>query len=161
MESDVRSIDSLRKLHTAIVVAGDRFSLTCTELKQAGTEIAQALSEGRKSYWMQQAKLADRRLQQAQENLLRKKMVAPASENVSSDAKHAVRLAEARLKLCQEKLQLCRQWQMEMHRVLDRFLGQMGPLRVSGDQTLPHFARTLHGWITALDQYADTSPPTP
>jgi hypothetical protein len=162
MSSDVREIDALRRLRLTLCHSADRLADTRYQLQAAAQRLLADIEQGRFNYWQQQLQLAQRRLAAAQEALSRKQIAsADAIAPGSTDARHSVQVAQQRLRLCEARLQTCREAARQMRRALDRFMGQLGPLQSTSEQDLPNAIALLDHWLSMLDRYQETLPSGP
>ena len=110
----------------------------------------------RPAYWRQQLHRAEREVNEARDYLAQKRAaIRPGDRPTASEATKRVRLAEKRLRECQEKQRLCRTWALEISRQCDALLGPLADVIEHCEVLLPSAAKELRMLIDQLRLYAE------
>lgn len=113
-------------------------------------------SQDRPAYWRRQSQLAERELTEAKDNLAEKRAaIRPADRPAATEAAKRVRLAETRLRECEEKLRLSRTWALEISKQCDDLLGPLADVVEHCEVLLPTAAVELRTLIEQLRAYAE------
>jgi hypothetical protein len=112
-------------------------------------------------YWQAQVKRRNEELMQARSDLHRRKISQQGSDAVSdSDQKEALREAQRRLRIAEEKVALVKKLIPVLHHAIAEYHSHSQPL---GDHLTGGFERsvaTVERMITSLDAYLATAVPT-
>jgi hypothetical protein len=113
------------------------------------------------SYWQTQVKRRNEELMQARSDLHRRKITQQGSDAVSdADQKEALREAQRRLRVAEEKVALVKKLIPMLHHAIAEYHSHSQPL---GDHLAGGFERSVAGlekMITALEAYLATAVPT-
>jgi DNA repair exonuclease SbcCD ATPase subunit len=160
MQGNVQSIDALRSLHLALQELALRFGHLGFDLRTESLRGQEWVSEVMPRYWRVQLQLAERKFQEATDNLAQlQATVGGRDKPQATEARKRVERAKLRLQTCQQKLQACKAWTTEMQRAADRLQGATSALQQASESTLPTAASCLAGWIDALDRYTQNTLP--
>jgi len=112
-------------------------------------------------YWQSQVKRRQEELMQARSDLHKRKISQQGSDAVSdADQKEAVRIAQRRLQVAEEKVQLVKKLIPQLHHAIDEYHSHSQPL---GDHLSGGFEKslfTMEKMIGALDAYLALKAPT-
>jgi DNA repair exonuclease SbcCD ATPase subunit len=158
MQGNVQSIDALRVLHQAVQELALRFGYIGFDLKTESQRGQEWVAEAMPRYWRGQMQLAERRLQEATDNLAQLQTTFGGRDKPpATEARKRVEQAKRRFQLCQQKLQACKVWNLELQRAADRLQGATSTLQQTAESTLPTAASCLAGWIDTLDRYSENT----
>ncbi|QDV69602.1 hypothetical protein Poly24_33180 [Rosistilla carotiformis] len=158
MSSDVKSVDALRSLHTAVLRLSDECDDHATQLRQLAHRFREQITVERRQYWQSQLQLAERRMQMAHEAMARAKISHDTADGTrNTEAEIMLARCKKRVGYCLDKLKVCKRIAAEVDRVVDRFIGELGAMTELSENGLPQSANRLAAWIDALDIYTDQS----
>jgi len=154
--SDVRSIDSLRSLHAAIVALGSRWDGATQQIRSSTHRIDEHFSNTMPAYWKQQTNVAGQTLAEAENNLSRQHgNNASGQAPALTEAKLRVQKAKRRLDQCETKYHLSRKIALQFDRMSQELAGPLAEVASHCENTLPHAAVELAALIGHLDRYAE------
>lgn len=157
--SDVRNIDSLRRLKAGVLGLADDWEKTLQEIRLSVQRAEQYFGDEMPRYWRRQTELAERELTEARDDLQRKQSAARAADRPSAlEAQKRVARAKARLELCRDRTKLAKSIAIEVRHQCDEILGPLADMTDQCDRLLPAAADRLTQLLTALDEYTDLSP---
>jgi hypothetical protein len=97
----------------------------------------------------------------AQSELHRKKLQAkPGGAVQDSDQKEAVRVATARVREAEMKIEVCRKWVTPLQHAIDEYHGKSRPLGDMLEGDVEKSLGLLERMIVALEAYVHMAPPT-
>jgi hypothetical protein len=141
----------------------------CDETKEAlGTidmEVRRMLAwleHDQAHYWQNQVRLRQEEVTQAKADLFRKQLSRFSGEIPDClEEKKALRLAESRLAVAEEKVEKCRQWAGRLlPRAIDEYEGPARQLAGMVEGEPPGIVAYLNRVLTALDSYLEVAPPS-
>ena len=154
--SNVRNIDSLAAMQAGILRLSDDWSKTIQELRAMVQRAEQYFSQTQPQYWRHQLQLAEREINEAKDDLARKRAsLRPEDRPAASEAVAREQRAELRLRYCEDKRRRLRSWAIEVSKVCDDLRGPLADLNVHCDTMLPQAARELGTLIDQLRAYAE------
>ena len=160
--SDVRSIDSLVAFHSGLVKLANNWEKVIQELRMTIHRAEQYFSQTQPAYWRHQIQLAERELTEAKDSLSQKQAsTRPSDRPAATEAKKRVRLAERRLRLCQDKQRLAKAIAIEISQHCDKLLGPLADVGEQCEVSLPQAAVQLLTLIEQLKTYAEISEQSP
>ncbi len=116
----------------------------------------------RLALWQEERRRREDGVAHAKEELARRKMVKLfGREPDTSEQEKALRLAVARLREAEEKIEACRRWGPVSRRAADDYQGQARQLAAVLEADLPRSIALLGRRIEALDAYLTAAPPAP
>lgn len=157
--SDVRNVESLRRLRVGVLgLAGD-WEKTLQEIRLSVQRAEQHFGELMPQYWRRQSELAERELTEARDDLQRKQSAARAVDRPSAlEAQKRVARAKARLELCRDRSRVAKSIAVEVRHQCDEILGPLADMTDQCDRLLPAAADKLKALLDALDQYTEMNP---
>lgn len=162
MQGNVQSIEDLEKLHEAILTLSERFSELAFDLRVEIDRALEWVSSEAPLYWKHQLQTAQRKLQEAQENLASLQATLGGRDKPpATEAKKRVQTLINRVKLCEEKLRACKHAANLLQQESNKFQGCITGLQQQAEGELPHAANRLKSWIEALQEYAMLRRPKP
>ncbi|MEO1617058.1 MAG: hypothetical protein AAFV88_14500 [Planctomycetota bacterium] len=160
--SDVRNIDSLRRLQAGVLGLADDWEKTLQEIRMSVQRAEQYFGDEMPRYWRHQSELAERELTESRDDLQRKQSAARAADRPSAlEAQKRVARAKARLDLCRDKSRSAKSIAIEIRHQCDEILGPLADMTDQCDRLLPAAADRLKSLLDSLDQYSETSPEPP
>lgn len=160
MQGHVRSIDALRDLRVAILQWASRLHEQTFELGSEAQRALQWATVEQPRYWRHEITLAERRLQEARDNLAATQATYGGRDRPpATEARKRVVDLERRVRFCQDRAGSCRRWAAEVERAVERLAGALAAMQQQGDCELPLAANQLNQWIEALDRYTEVAPP--
>ena len=156
--SNVRNIDSLEAFREELIRFSGDWDRTLQEVRVMIRKAEQYFAEDRPGYWRRQSQLAERELNEAKDNLIRKRAaIRPADRPAATEAAKRVQAAERRLQTCEAKTREARQWAIEINQHCDRLLGPLADAIEQSESVLPNAASELRAIIDQLRLYAEQS----
>lgn len=154
--SNVRNIESLEAFQVGLVRLSDQWRKSVDEMRLLVHRAEEDFAHARPSYWRHQIQLAEREWNEAKDNLaIKRASIRPQDRPSASEAVKRVQLAEARRRLCDQKLRHAKKWSLEIAKQCDDLLGPLAELAQQCDVVLPMAAKELRGLIDQLRQYND------
>ncbi|GAA5506108.1 hypothetical protein [Novipirellula caenicola] len=154
--SNVRNIDSLAAMQAGMVRLSDDWSKTVQELRSMVQRAEEYFSQTQPQYWRHQLQLAEREINEAKDDLARKRAsLRPEDRPAASEAVARVQKAERRLRYCEDKRRQLRSWTIEVSKVCDDLRGPLADMNEHCDTLLPQAARELGTLIEQLRIYAE------
>jgi hypothetical protein len=162
--ANVRSVDALKQLRTALLVfeasARDALTMLVLEVRKA----IDWLENDRTQYWPEQYRQASEAMVEARSELERRQLTYGSEEPPSCiEQKKALERAKRRVRLCEEKIKAVKRWIRAVRNELHEFEGQVARMNECLDTDLPRAAAYLERLAVALDKYLQTTaaPPPP
>lgn len=158
--SNVRDVESLARLRTGLIRFAESSAEVLTELRAGVRRANEEFTTHRPTHWRSQVRLAERRLDEAREELARKRTAARASDRpAATEASIRVATAERRLRYCQEKERLARSLAIEVAHHGEKVLGPIADVTRRCDSDLPVAAAELLRLLESLRNYTDQPNP--
>ncbi|WP_146512892.1 hypothetical protein [Rubripirellula amarantea] len=156
--SNVRNIESLEAFQAGLIRLSSDWEQAIQEVRMMVHRAEEYFSSDRPAYWRRQTQLAERELTQAKDDLVVKRS-APRAEDrpAATEAVKRVKLAEARLRLCEAKKRAAKKWSLEVKQQCDDLLGPIADVAEHCEVLLPSAAAELRQLIEQLKLYADKS----
>lgn len=160
MPAHVRDLDALRDFRAALIRFSEEVVGALQSMQMELQRGFEWIEHDRPAYWTAQTRRAFDRLAAARTALTvcRTRTVA-GNKPACIEEKIAVEQAQARLRLCQEKVPEVKRWIVRLHHDADEFRGRMAGLRRLLDFELPQALAQLDRQIAALEAYAELPPP--
>ena len=160
--ANVTSIDALRALRVAILQfeadARDAVTLLVLEVRKA----VDWLESDRTRYWPEECRKASEWVAEARNELARCQLTYGSEQAPSCYAqKKALEQAKRRLRLCEEKIKIVRQWIRSVRAEMHEFEGRMARMNNCLDADVPRAVAALERMLLALERYAEASAPAP
>lgn len=151
----VKSVDALREFRAALLTFIDDARNALTAVDMENRRVSNWVNNTQKFYWINEVKRRREKENEIRSELHRKKL-AGGNE---SEAKEAVRIAKARLREAEEKVEIVRKSGPILQHAIDEYLGQARPLgdMLTGD--LEKAVAKLENMARALEAYLATSLP--
>ncbi len=151
----VTSIDALREFREALAtfIEDCRAGLTAVEMENR--RVSEWVNHTQKFYWINEVKRRREKMNEIRGELHRKKL----SGSGETEAKEQVRIAQARLRTAEEKVEIVKKAAPVLQHAIDEYLGLARPLgdMLTGD--LEHAMGLLERMADALDEYLRISSP--
>jgi len=157
--AQVNSIDALKNLYEGVVQFREdaRNSLISVEME---CRRASDFLNQQRAYWNEELKRRKEKLAMAQSELHRKKLQAkPGGAVQDSDQKEAVRIATARVREAEAKIEIAKKWVSPLQHAIDEYLRLARPLGDMLTGELEHCMALLERMAEALDDYIRVSSP--
>tara|TARA_R110002049_G_scaffold27321_2_gene94139 strand:+ start:298891 stop:299385 length:495 start_codon:yes stop_codon:yes gene_type:complete len=155
-KSNVRDIESLESLRVALLKLGTDWDPIVQSIRTTVQRADEYFSQDRVGYWRGQIQIAERKLNEAKDQLFQKRSAARASDRPpATEAVQRVHQSEKRLRLCQDKHHQARAIALEMSRHCDNLLGPLADVREHCESVLPEAAEQLKQLIIHLRRYAE------
>lgn len=156
-QANVRSLEAIQHLRSAIVRFDDDVTSSLGSLRQELGRVLQWIDDECPGYWRQEARRCFDRIAEARTQLARKQLITVAGHRPECvEEKKALRTAKQDLEHAQEKLRLVRQWSMKTHRASDEYLCRVGRVEQTLSQKLPRIIAMLDRMLVALEAYVET-----
>ena len=151
----VKSVDALREFREALLVFIDDARNALTSVEMENRRISEWVNQTQKFYWINEVKRRREKMNEIRGELHRKKL----SGGGETEAKEAVRIANARLREAEEKVEIVRKAGPFLQHAIDEYLGPARPLgdMLTGD--LEKALAMLQRMADALDAYLSTQLP--
>ena len=151
----VKSVDALREFREALLTFIDDARNALTSVDMENRRITDWVNNTQKFYWINEVKRRREKANEIRGELHRRKL----SGGGETEAKEAVRIANARLREAEEKVEIVRKAAPVLQHAIDEYLGQARPLgdMLTGD--LEKALAKLENMATALERYLATSLP--
>ena len=160
MQGNVQSIDALRDLRIAVNELALRFGELSFDIRNEAQRALEWTTVEVPRYWRHEFKLAERRLQEAVDNLAAMQATYGGRDKPpATEAKKRIAKLRRRVQFCQQRLAVCKSWAAEMERSVGLLVAATSTLQQQSEADLPVAATKLQGWIDSLDRYVDGAPP--
>lgn len=154
--SNVRSIDSLESFHGCLIELATSWDQSVQELKRLVHRAEEHFSTVRPAYWKNQLRIAEQKRNEALDDLARKRSAARAEDRpAATEAVKRVRLTEARVRLCEERIRDAKRISIEVTQKCDDLRGALANLSELSESSLPTGADELKALIDQLKLYAE------
>ncbi len=151
----VKSVDALREFREALgtFIEDARNALTSVEMENR--RVTEWVNHTQKFYWLNEVKRRREKMNEIRGELHRRKLSGAGD----TEAKEAVRIANARLREAEEKVEIVKKAAPVLQHAIDEYLGQARPLGDMLTGELENCLALLERMATALDDYLNTSLP--
>ena len=151
----VKSIDALREFREALLTFIDDARNALTAVEMENRRVSEWVNHTQKFYWINEVKRRREKMNEIRGELHRRKL----SGGGETEAKEAVRIANARLRQAEEKVEIVRKAAPVLQHAIDEYLGLARPLgdMLTGD--LEKSVAMLERMANALEEYLNTSLP--
>jgi len=158
--AQVTSIDSLKHLYEGIVQYREDAKNALISVEMECRRATDFLNQ-QKAYWAEELKRRKEKLAMAQSELHRKKLQAkPGGAVQDSDQKEAVRLATARVREAEAKIEVVKKWVSPLQHAIDEYHGKSRPLGDMLEGEVEKSLGLLGRMVDALEAYVHMAPPT-
>jgi hypothetical protein len=157
--AQVNSIDALKTIYEGVVLFREeaKNALISTEME---CRRASDFLNQKRVYWVEELKRRKEKLAMAQSELHKKKLQAkPGGAVQDSDQKEAVRIATARVREAEEKIEIVKKWTTPLQHAIDEYHGKSRPLGDMLEGEVEKSLGLLERMIIALEEYVRLSPP--
>ena len=156
--SNVRNIESLEAFHAGMIRLSSGWEQAIQEVRMMVHRAEEHFASERPAYWRQQTRLAERERNEARDDLVVKRSTIRAKDRpAATEAVKRLRVAEARLRICEEKQREAKKWALEIKRQCDELRGPMANVAEHCEALLPTAAAELRQLIEQLKLYAEKS----
>ncbi len=151
----VKSVDALREFREALTTFIDDARNALTAVEMENRRVSEWVNHTQKFYWINEVKRRREKMNEIRGELHRRKL----SGGGETEAKEAVRIANARLREAEEKVEIVKKAAPVLQHAIDEYLGLARPLgdMLTGD--LEKSLAMLERMANALDDYLNTSLP--
>ncbi len=151
----VKSVDALREFREALgtFIEDARNALTSVEMENR--RMTEWVNQTQKFYWLNEVKRRREKMNEIRGELHRKKL----SGGGETEAKELVRIANARLREAEEKVEIVKKAAPVLQHAIDEYLGLARPLGDMLTGELENCMALLERMATALDDYLNISLP--
>ena len=151
----IKSVDALREFREALLTFIDDARNALTAVEMENRRITEWVNHTQKFYWINEVKRRREKMNEIRGELHRKKL-AGGNE---TEAKEAVRIANARLREAENKVEIVKKSAPLLQHAIDEYLGLARPLgdMLTGD--LEKALAKLENMARALEAYLATSLP--
>ena len=157
--ANVRSLEAITSVKTALVQFSDRVEQALTILESEMRRVQEWLEHDCPRYWKQQVHQANDDLAQARAELHRCLMFPIADERPSCmEERAAVKRAEARLEYCVEKVERVKHWIAEINREKFEYQGRASRLAGVTEIDVPRAIGVLAKLVERLEEYHASRP---
>lgn len=154
--SDVRSIESLRTLRTAIGDLANDWDMALQQIRASIHRTEEHFSTRMPEHWKSQTRAAEQKLSEALNNLSHQQGNASSGQSPAvTEAKQRVQLAKRRLAVCEEKLRLAAKVAIQFEHACQELAGPIAEVVGHTNVTLPNAAGHLAVLISHLDRYVE------
>lgn len=158
--AQVTSIDSLKHLYEGIVQFREDAKNALISVEMECRRATDFLNQ-QKVYWAEELKRRKEKLAMAQSELHRKKLQAkPGGAVQDSDQKEAVRIATARVREAEAKIEVVKKWVSPLQHAIDEYHGKSRPLGDMLEGEVEKSLGLLGRMVDALEAYVHMAPPT-
>ena len=151
----VKSVDALREFREALgtFIEDARNALTSVEMENR--RVTEWVNQTQKFYWINEVKRRREKMNEIRGELHRRKLTGAGD----TEAKEAVRIANARLRVAEEKVEIVKKAAPVLQHAIDEYLGLARPLGDMLTGELENCLGLLERMADALDDYLNTSLP--
>jgi hypothetical protein len=156
--ANLTSIEVLRTFKVALEQFQADIESALISLELESRRPLEWIDQDRSRYWPAQTRKASDDLNSARINLERCEIaIRPDDKRSCYDEKKAYDNAKRRLRLCEQKVQIVRQWKMKLHKEVEEFLVQVSKLRWFMESDFQRSLAQLERMADAIDRYVQTS----
>lgn len=160
MKGHVESIEQLEQLRLATIELAHRFGTIAFDFKSEVQNALDWVSNEAPRYWRQQLQLAERQLQEAQDNLAAMMATYGGRDKPpATEARKRVETLRRRVQLCEAKFRACKAASLHLQQAANSVLPCIANLEQTSEADLPTAAQRLKKWIAALNRYAEMAGP--
>jgi hypothetical protein len=158
--ANVSSIDALAAVKAALLRFQTDVASALVTLEIEGRRPQEWIEQDRARYWPAQMRKASDDLNSARINLERCELaIRPDDKRSCYDEKKAFENAKRRLRLCEEKVQLVRQWRVKIQKEVEEFLVQVSKLQWYMESDYLRGVAQLERMIASLERYVQSTAP--
>ncbi|MEM6690740.1 MAG: hypothetical protein AAF664_14995 [Planctomycetota bacterium] len=160
--ADVRDLEQLQSLQLQLHQSVERWTICVDELRAQLNRIHSHLGSDAIEYWKHQQAVAADDLNQARDELSRKRMTTISGESPpATEATVNVRRAEQRQRVCLEKFSRARKIAIEAQQRVEALRGPIAALADQCESGLPSAITQLDLMIEDLQSYLDQQSESP
>ncbi len=160
--ANVKSIEGLARLRSALLVFGEEGRDAVTTLVLEVRKAVDWLDQDRTRYWPEQHRKASEAMVEIRSELDRRQLTYGSDLPPSCmEQKKALERAKARIRLCEEKIKAVKHWIRTVRGELNEFEGQVARMTECLDADVPRAVAALERMLTALQKYAQSTGPLP
>jgi len=154
-KANVQSIDALERFARAIGALSDASGKNSDDIRDQFQRVSVWLAKELPEYWADQLRIAQKRWNQAREDLLRCQAKSRAEDETSCMfERKALERATARRQLCELRVRMIPQLAQQWEQFLQESTLSIRQLQDMSDSTLPLAQERLQTLIDTLKQYA-------
>jgi len=157
--ADVKSIDALKAVKTALVEFREVISLSLSESSAEVQRTLWWLQNDALMYWKQQVKKRSEKVNQARSEVYRAKLTALDSTHSALEQKKLLERAERGLQEAEEKVRLVQKWARILDREMMLFKAACQPLARAVEGEIPRGEARLEHLADSLQKYVSLTAP--
>jgi hypothetical protein len=157
--SNVRSIDSLRRLRETLITLSTDWNESLQQIRFTARRIEEQFDTSWPAYWRQQTAKAESAFNDALNNLARLQTSGSGTSYPTTEAQQRVNKAQLRLQQCREKQSRAQRAAVAVEQACQRLAGPVAELALHAEVNLPKAATELAVLIEHLSRYAEVQPP--
>ena len=160
--ANVTSVDALKDFREGLASFVDEARNALVAVQMENRRALDWLQNHQRLYWNEELKRRRERHSMAMTELHRKKLQAHQGSTVhDTDQKEAVRVALAKLREAEAKVEIVKRWGPPLNHAIDEYLGLARPLDDMLNGDVLHAIGLLERMIASLEDYLRlTAPPT-
>jgi hypothetical protein len=152
--AEVRSIDALQRMASALRVFADEASIALDDLRMDLHRVIQWIEYDQKDYWTQELRRAQQRVAEAKLNLERARMFRFGDSQPSCyEEKKALEAAQRRVEIARAKLEAVKRWGRLLEHESTECRSAVAPLAHWVQTDVPRAAALLRRLTGALESY--------
>ena len=152
--ANVRSLEALRYFRAALVQFGDNVESGLTTIDQELYRALDWLEHDRPHYWQHQVRASFDDIAQARTAYEQCRIRTVAGHRSPCiEERDALRAAQNRLRIAQEKVELVKNWTINLRHEVDEYRGRICQLQQTLENDLPRSAAILGKMIESIEAY--------
>lgn len=156
--ANVTSINAIRAVRTALLTFIDETSNAITSLELEARRPVEWLEHDRSQYWPREARKSSDLVSEARLALERCELTSTPGERRSCyEERKQLEKAKRRLELCEQKVQLVKQWRIKLRKDVEDFYVKAAKMKRYLDTDLPRATAMLERFAEALDRYVQAT----
>ena len=160
-QANVRSIDALRDLRTALALYSDEVLAALGGVEMELKRTSYWVSHERRAYWQEQVKRRREAVAQAKAEVFRRKLSKTDDYSPAmSEQKELLRKTQAALEDAESRLVLLRKWEPALHQAMLEYHGSVRRLKTLASGDVFRAVALLERLIDALEAYLRLAPPS-
>ncbi len=152
--ANVHSSEAIESVRGSLALFSEQVQDALTELGGEMRRVLEWLEHDRPRYWKNQVRIAHDKVHEAQQALHRCLMFPIAGERPSCyEERAALKLTQARLAYCEQKVERVRHWQRTVQHELFEYEGRISQLVRTVEVDVPQAMSVLHKILGRLEEY--------
>jgi hypothetical protein len=159
--ANVLSVDAIKRFRDALALFIEEAKHALVSVDMENRRTHDWIANHQRLFWLEEVKRRRERLSEASAALHRKKLQQrPGSTVYDADETEAVRVARARLRESEGKVEVVKRWATAYQHAIDEYQGSARPLADMLDHDAVRAVALLDRMIAALEDYARVDPPS-